>query len=312
MRQSTNPEVVAAWATVPEVAEAQQRHEAARKLLRDFPRRSGPAEALGAVRDAAIATFNESGKWPTSFARDAAKAHGEALVYEAELVALRLLQEQTKNSAEGLRDVLSVDVLTHLDGRLKEILDAAKGAAQTLGGVTTPEQAIDAGGDVLDAWRTLTALLREFRDVRNGQWEVLNAVNLDDQRARIRRWRAEGHGEIRSGLSDVPAPIRDVMCSGAYTIEYLAWLAQNGAAYVPTSYIDLEDEATAGDLVDAFAGAEGPVDYSPVVLPPLTPKPAETYAHSSTPHLDHSQPAPARPKANATAPERERTTRDYF
>ncbi|MFD6027401.1 hypothetical protein [Streptomyces griseoluteus] len=259
-----------------------------------------------------MATFIGTGKWPSDFARTTAKAHAEALVWEAEANALYELERRTKESAESTRDALSVDVLAHLDGRLKEILDAAKGAAGTLGGVTTPEAAIDAGGDVLDAWRRLTALLREFRDVRNGQWDVLNAVNPDDDRARMRRWRADGHGEIRSGLDDVPAHIRDVMRSGAFTVEYLAWLAQSGAGYVPTSYEDLQDEATAGDLVDAFAGAEGPVDYSPVVLPPLAPKPAETYAHSRTPHLDRSQPAPAKPKANATAPDRERTTRDYF
>ncbi|MEV7200262.1 hypothetical protein [Streptomyces griseoluteus] len=312
MRATTNGELTKAWATVPDVAQAQQRHEAAVKLRRDFPRGRTPAQALADAQEAAMATFIGTGKWPSDFARTTAKAHAEALVWEAEANALYELERRTKESAEAVRDVRSVDVLEHLGERLKEILDAAKGAAETLGGVTSPGQAIDAGGDVLDAWRRLTALLREFRDVRDGQWEVLNAVNLDDQRARMRRWRAEGHGEIRSGLDDVPAPIRDVMRSGAYTVEYLAWLAQSGTGYVPTSYEDLQDEATAGDLVDAFAGAEGPVDYSPMVRPPLTPKPAETYAHSSTPHLDHSQPAPARPKANATAPDRERTTTDYF
>ncbi len=275
MRASTNPELTAAWATVPEVAKAQERHTAAVKLRRDFPRKSTPAEALAGVQNAAIATFTETGKWPTTFARDAAKAYADALVWEAEALALRRLEEQTKANAEGLRDALSVDVLTHLGNRLGEILDAARTAGATLGDVTTAEQAIEAGGDVQDAWRRMTALLRDYGNVRGAQWDVLRAVNFSDEQARMRAWMADGHGEVRGiRIDDVPPHVADVMRSRAYTVEYLAWIAQSGAGYVPTSFADLEDEATAGDLIDVMAGADGPVfDMSPRVTP--IPVPAQ-------------------------------------
>ncbi|MGZ3097911.1 hypothetical protein [Streptomyces sp. H72] len=313
MRATTNPELVAAWATVPDVAEAQERHEAARKLRREFPRGLTPADALADVQAQAVATFSDTGRWPSTFAKDAAKAHAEALAWEAEFVALRGLEESTKAAAEHLRDSLSVDVLEHLDGRLTEILDAAKSAGGALDGVTTAEQAIEAGADALDAWRRLTSLVSDYRNVRAAQWDVLRAVTLSDEQSRMRVWRSQGHGEIKGvRLTDVPSHIIDVMASGAYNVESLVWIAQSGAGYVPTSYGDLEAEVMASTEPIAYDD-HGPVrDLSPIELPPLKPRPAQTYAHSSTPHLDASQPTPARPKANATVPNSEPTTADYF
>jgi hypothetical protein len=312
MRSTTNPELTAAWATVPEVAKAQERHEAAVKLRRDFPRGKTSAEALADVRAEAVATFADTGKWPSTFGRDAAKAHADALVWEAEFLALRNLEDVTKAAAEDLRDSLSVDVLEHLDSRLTEILDAAKSAGETLGDVMTAEQAIEAGGDVLDAWRLLTSLLKDYRNVRDAQWDVLRAVSGEEARMRMRQWRDAGHGETRDvRVDDIPSHIRGVMRSHAYTIEYLVWLARSGSAFVPTSYDDLEFSVTAS-LEPVAYDDQGPIDLSPRVLPSLNPRPAHTYTHSRTPHLDATQPAPERPKANATHSDREASTLDYF
>ncbi|MET9748966.1 hypothetical protein ABZZ92_25110 [Streptomyces ardesiacus] len=312
MRATTNPELVAAWATVPDVAKAQERHEAARKLRREFPRGKTPAEAVAAVQADAVARFADTGKWPTTFAKDAAKAHADALAWEAEAEALWSLERSTEAAAEHLRDSLSADVLAHLDGRLTEILDAAKSAAETLGDVTTAEQAIEAGADVQDAWRRLTGLVKEYRNVREAQWDVLRSVSGEDQRARIRGWRMQGHGEIKEvRMADVPARIVDAMASGAHDVETLVWIAQSGAGYVPESYDDLEFHVTTATEPVAYDD-HGPIDISPRVLPPLKPRPARVYPHSSTPHLDAAQPTPERPTANASALDREPTTTDYF
>ncbi|MFF5760757.1 hypothetical protein ACFY7A_35630 [Streptomyces longwoodensis] len=316
MRNTSNPELAAAWATVPDVAEAQKRHEAAVRLRRDFPPGVTPVEALAGVQGAAAATFMSTGEWPADFAKQAAKAHADAVVWEAEVVALRQLETSTKADAEFLRDVLSADVLEHLAGRLGEILDAAKDAGEALGSVTTPEQAIEAGGEVLDAWRRLTGLLSDFRNVRAAQWDVLRSVTGDDERARIRTWNAEGHGEIKGvPMADVPSHIVDVMRSGAYTIEYLVWLAQSGAAYVPTSYEDLATtvEATTEPVVYDDHGPVRPVrDISPTVTPIRQPRPAEVYAHSTAPLIDKSKQRGPKPTPNASHPDRERSTTDYF
>ncbi|MGW5617530.1 hypothetical protein [Streptomyces sp. NPDC003877] len=276
MRATTNPELTAAWATVPEVAKAQERHEAAVKLRRDFPRGKTPAEALADVHNSAIATFTETGKWPSTFAKDAAKAHADAVAWEAEALALRRLEDVTKAAAEDLRDSLSVDVLAHLDGRLAEILDAAKAAGEILGDVTTAEQAIEAGGDVLDAWRRLTSLLKNYRNVRDAQWDVLRAVTGMDERSRLVQWRDAGHGEVKDArVDDIPSHIRSVMQSRVYTVEYLVWLARSGSAFVPTSYDDLEFAVSSSTEPVAYDD-QGPIDLSPRVLP------ERTYAQPNT------------------------------
>ncbi|WP_086772403.1 hypothetical protein, partial [Streptomyces bobili] len=274
MRASTNIELTKAWATVPEVAEAQKRYEAAVKLSRDFPRGKSPAEALADVQNDAVATFTATGKWPADYAKRAAKAHADALVWESEAVALRHLEQRTKADAEDLRDSLSSDVLAHLDGRLREILDAAKDAGEALSDVTTAEAAIEAGGEVLDAWRRLTGLLKDLRNVRDAQWDVLRAVTGDDERARLRLWLSAGHGEVRDvRVADIPGHIRSVMQSRAYDVEYLVWLARSGAAFVPASFDDLEFAVTASTEPVSYDD-RGPVrDYSPAVTPEPAPQP---------------------------------------
>ncbi|MEU0813069.1 hypothetical protein [Streptomyces mirabilis] len=313
MRTSTNPELTAAWATVPDVATAQERYDEAVRLRRDFPQGASPAVALVGVQDAAIATLTATGKWPADFAKDAAKAHAEAVVWEAEVVALRRAEETLKYAAEDTRDTMAPDVLAHLNGRLGEILTATKGASAALGGVTTAESAIDAGGDALDAWRRLTGLLSDLRNVRAAQWDVLRSVSHDDERARLRMWMAQGHGEVRGvRLDDVPEHVRGAMRSQSYSIAQLVWLAHSGAAYVPTSFEDLEANVMAATEPLTYDD-RGPLrDMSPRVTPEPTYVPSKVPPQSKTPNLDKSNPRPAPPKTNAVMRDREATTLEHF
>ncbi|WP_394435757.1 hypothetical protein [Streptomyces sp. SGAir0957] len=284
MRNSTNPELRGAWATVPEVAEAQERYEAAVKLRRDFPRGMNPGEALAGVQRAAIDAFQGSGKWSSSFAKDAAKAHADAVVWEAEAVALNILEQRAKETAESTRDLFAVDVLEYLHGRLTKVLADAKSASETLGDVTTAEEALEAGADVQGAWRRLKALLQDYGNIKSAQWDVLGAVAGMDRRAQLGQWQRAGFGELRDmRADDIPEHVRDVMRSGAYTLEYLAFVAKSGAGYVPTSYEDVQTEAE--PLVDVMAGADDVVDISPTVLPPLTYQPSTNPEHATAPQL---------------------------
>ncbi|WP_217164254.1 hypothetical protein [Streptomyces sp. AC512_CC834] len=298
---------------MPDVAKAQERHEAAVRLRREFRPGKSPADAVAGVQRDAQAEFLESGKWPADFTRRVGKAHTEAVAWEAEALALRGLEDSTKATAEHLRESLSADVLEHLDGRLTEILDTAKSAGDALGGVTSAEQAIEAGADALDAWRSLTSLVSDYSNVRAAQWDVLRAVTLSDEQSRMRTWRAQGHGEIKGVRVDaIPAFVVDGIRSGAYDVEFLVWVAQSDAGYVPTSYDDLEAEVAASTDPVSYDDHGPLIDLSPRVMPERQPRPAQVYTHSSTPHLDASQPAPAKPKANASAPDREPSTTDYF
>ncbi|WP_371672784.1 hypothetical protein OG985_37205 [Streptomyces sp. NBC_00289] len=288
MRASTNPELTAAWATVPSVATAQERYEAAVKLRRDFPRGDTPEAALTRVQDEAITAFTATGEWPRDFARKASKAHADAVVWQAEAIALRRAEDMLKYAAEDVRDITAPDVLEHLGSRLTEILGAAKDASSALGDVRTADEAIDAGADALDAWKRLTSLLSEFRNVRAAQADVLRSVSGPDEQARMRVWAAQGHGEVRGvRLDDVPAHILDVMRTRAYSIEYLAWLAQSGAGYVPASFDDLAADVEASTEPISYTDAGRPANYSPRVTPiPEAPAPALTGAER-TPELSY-------------------------
>ncbi|MFF0837481.1 hypothetical protein ACFYWF_31600 [Streptomyces sp. NPDC003344] len=288
MRQTTNAELTKAWQTVPEVAKAQERHEAARKLLREFPRQSTPAEALAAVQDDAIATLRHTGKWPNDFAKRAATAHADALVWEAEVVALRRAEAELQYEAESTRDDMAPDVLAHLGRRLAEILTAAKDASTALGGVTTAEGAIDAGGDALDAWRRLTGLVADLRNVRAAAWNVLRSVSGTDERALLNKWAAQGHGEVRGvRLDDVPAHVRAAVRDQSYSIEHLVWLAHSDAAYVPTSFADLEADVMAAEEPVSYDD-HGPMrayDMNPRITPIPVPAPPNT-SRDPRPFLD--------------------------
>ncbi|MET7744210.1 hypothetical protein [Streptomyces sp. NPDC005385] len=291
------------------MATAQKRAEGAAKLRRDFPRGLTPEAAIAAVQDAAIATFRDTGKWPATFAKDAAKAHAEAVVWEAEIVALRSAEDRLKFEAEDIRDTVAPDVLAHLGGRLDEILTAAKSASAALGDVTTAEGAIDAGGDALDAWRRLTGLVSDLRNVRAAQWAVLRSVSFDDDRARMRTWIDEGHGEVRGiRLDDVPEHVKAAVRNQSYSIAQLVWLAHSGAAYVPTSVDDLASHVAASVEPLSYTDSGRVADISPIVTPLPAPTPAQIYPHSTTPNLDKSKPRPAPPKPTAVVSDREAVT----
>lgn len=91
-----------------------------------------------------------------------------------------------------------------------------------------------------------------------------------DERRNLRNWRSQGYGEVHGSAVDEGR-------TGHYTEAYLLSLASNDNAFVPTSFEDLRDDVNAGDLVDAFAGADGPIlDYSPrerVIPEPPAPQP---------------------------------------
>ncbi|MEY2241594.1 hypothetical protein AB8A21_01310 [Streptomyces sp. BF23-18] len=309
MRTSTNPELTAAWATVPDVATAQERYTEAVRLRHSFPSGATPAAALASVQDEAIATLTATGKWPADFAKRAAKAHAEALVWEAEATALRRAEDMLKFAAEDARDSMAPDVLAYLGGRLDEILTSAKDASAALGDVTTADEAIDAGGDALDAWRRLTGLVADLRNVRAAQWDVLRSVSYSDEQARMRNWMAEGHGEVRGvRLDDVPEHVKGAVRNQSYGPAQLVWLAHSGAAYVPTSFDDLEAHVMAATEPISHNDSGPLYDYSPRVTPEPAPTPSRVYAHSNMPLIDKSKERGVKPKPNAVISDRDEAT----
>ncbi|MFI9562411.1 hypothetical protein [Streptomyces rishiriensis] len=304
----TNPELTAALATVPEIARTEALLAGAKKRLREHPRGSSPDAARDEVINGAVTAFQADGKWPTNIARDAAKAYAEASAWEAERTARQRAVDSTELLAYDTRQDYSADALAFLGTRLDDVLRDARKAAEVLGDVRSAGDAIKAGGDVVAAWGTLQSLTTDLATIRAAQWELLlprlrpgDVVgSFDEERRKVRAWRSDGYGEVRGRLDDVPGFALDAMRRQQYTEPYLLWLASVGTAHVPTSVEDLEAHVTAAQEPVQYDDRGPLVDYTPHEAPMPAPVPSQVYAHSSAAHLDHSQPAPARPKANAT------------
>ncbi|WP_186784334.1 hypothetical protein [Streptomyces sp. CBG33] len=257
MRDTTNPELTAAWATVPEVAEAQARHEELAKLRKDQPARLGADAARAAVESEAWETFRDTGKWPSDVGKRAAKAWIDGLEHEAASRALYSAEQRAQYEAEGLRDARSDDVLAHLGRRLAETLTDAAEHGEALNGVSDAEGAIQAGGAVLDAWRALTALVPVYGRLRAAQWDVLHAVSGSDDSAKLSKWRREGYGHLRGvNPEDITFDALSAFQADAYTVPVLVWVANHGDAYMPEGFGDVEDDVlttTADEVSDGPA-----------------------------------------------------------
>ncbi|NEB32751.1 hypothetical protein G3I62_27275 [Streptomyces sp. SID14446] len=289
--------------------------EDAERRLRDHPKGDVPDVARTKVINDAVEAFQAHGSWPSDLGKRAAKAYATGLEWESELLARELAVTSAELLAYDTRQAFSGDALGHLGTRLDAVLSDAREAGESLDGARTAGAAIKAGGAVVEAWGRLQGLVDDLTNVRSAQWELLlprlrpgdTVANFDAERGTLRGWRSDGFGEVRGSLDDVPAFVREATRSGRYSETVLLWLASAGTAKVPTSFEDLQDDATAGSLPDAFAGADW-VDYSPRVTQIPEPRPAQTYAHSSTPALDDTKPRPAPPKPNAVVSDREAVT----
>ncbi|MFE9811353.1 hypothetical protein [Streptomyces sp. NPDC005548] len=310
-----NPELSAALAVVPEIARTEALLRDATKRRREHAAGVVPDVARTKVINDAVEAFQADGSWPSDLGKRAAKAHTTALEWESERLARDLAVTSTELLAYDTRQAFSADALEHLGTRLDAILSDAREAAEILGGVRTADGAIKAGAGVVEAWGRLQGLVDDLTKVRSAQWELLlprlrpgdPAGGYDESRRALRGWKTDGFGEVSGSLDNVPESVREATRSGWYSETVLLWLASAGTAKVPTTFEELQDDATAADLPDAFSGADW-TDYSPIVTPIPAPTPAQIYPHSSTPNLDKSKPRPAPPKPTAVVSDREAVT----
>lgn len=307
---TTNTELEAAHAKVPEIARTTSLVEEARRRLRDHPMGTAPDVARNAVINEAVSKFQADGSWPADLGKRCARAFTSALEWESERWARERAKESTEVLAYDVRQTLSADALAHLGTRLDEVLSAALTAAETLGDVRSADEAIKVKNGAVEAWERLQELTVDLTNIRAAQWALLNpgmrprsiAGDGDtDERRNLRKWRSQGYGEVRGRIDDVPARIREAARTGRYDEADLLWLASAEGAYVPTSYADLQDDVNVADLIDVTAGSDGSfVDYTPRVTPEPQPTPSKVYAHSNMPLIDKSQQRAPKPQPNAT------------
>lgn len=292
MRDTQNIELQNAWDTVPEVKEGEARYAAAQRRLRGNITGLAPDEARAAVVEESVTQFMATGSWPKDVGARAADAYVAALASDAETRALKRAVVLSRAAKEDIRNICADSALAFLGKRLAETLDAARTARDALDGVTSDTEAIETGGEPLEAWRRLMALRKDLENIRTAQFAILRSVALDGPT--VARLERAGHGQV-SGL-----PVDEVPFHGTYDIEYLLWLAAQPTAYVPASLGDLEADVEANQPGPAVWNDQGPMrDYTPTATPIQTPAPAAVYPHSRAPQLDNSGPQ-GRVTANAT------------
>jgi hypothetical protein len=260
----SNPELVAALATVPEIERTENLLDEAKARLRDHPHGSVPDVARNDVINAVVVGFQADGSWPSDVGKRASKAYMTALEWEAERTARKHAVESTELLAYDTRQAYAGDALDHLGARLAEVLSDAREAAEALGDVRSAGAAIKAGEAATAAWGRLQILVTDLANIRAAQWALLDpgprprSIAGDDdtdERRQLREWRRQGYGEVQGARAD-----------GARTEEYLLWLAHVGTAYVPTSFADLEADVVAATEPTAYDDStERVVDYSPRV-----------------------------------------------
>ncbi|MEU8678168.1 hypothetical protein [Streptomyces sp. NPDC048560] len=313
MRNTTNPEEIAALEAVPDIERTRKLYDSAKNRLARHKAGESPEQARNRAVDEAVDGFTASGTWPRDVGKTAAKAYLEALEDEAERLALTRAVDVTEDQAHSTREVLSEDALAFLGTRLANILSAARTAAEVLGDAQSADDAIKAGRDAVGAWSTLSALVDEYSNVRRAQWSFLTpqrsrldlAGTANPLRAKVRQWQRDGHGHVMGFDPDnVPADVLTAMQSGRYSVAYLRWIASIGTAYIPGSRDQLETEVeSTNGRNEVFHDDRGPIQHNPYAwheVPIRDFGPAEVYPHSTAPQLDYSAPPSPKPKFNAT------------
>ncbi|MGW2304799.1 hypothetical protein [Streptomyces sp. NPDC001809] len=305
---TTNPELEAALATVPEIKRTADLHESAKRRLSRHRDGEEPTQARDRVVDEAVQSFAATGRWPSDVAERAAAALAEAAMWEAERIALRRAVDYTELLAIDAYEMNSEIALAHLARRLSDVLSDALAASEKLGGARSAEEAIRIGGDAVEAWGQLQACVSDVGNIRAAQWDAImpplsrNVLpGSSETRTRLTRWRNAGHGEVRGvRFDDMPEGVKDAIRSRSHTVASVLWVAESGAAYVPDGADELSDEVEAATPAPVFFDDHGPVTLRVIETPIPTPKAPDVYPHSTTPQLDFSGPTPKNPKPTAT------------
>ncbi|MGW0312342.1 hypothetical protein [Streptomyces flavidovirens] len=278
----SNPIYDAAWAAVPDVAHAERQLRKVEQLQRAQGEVLSPDMARRKVFDEALAAVTAGEEFPEDIGKAGANAYRDALEAESQYLGLQSAANSLRNQLRFLRETQAEGALEALGANLTEFLAEVRKHVPGLNGVRSAEEAIQAGGKAPEAWKTLTDMVGRLRAIREAQFMTLRPLG-DGQR--LQQLRDAGHFEV-AGLdrSDVPADILKAMTSGHYDVPYIVYLASAPAAWVPSSFEELEEEA----VMPEYGVPDGPVrDLNPAVtLIPEPPAPKPTGAERA-PVLQH-------------------------
>ncbi|CAK7279916.1 hypothetical protein [Streptomyces misionensis] len=266
-----NKHLEAAQNAVPEITDYERRKTLVETKLSELPSTGSPDDAASAVAAEAVSTYLDTGEWPADAEERARAAYIDAVAADAitrELVGLRA---QFIQGHELKRIVLahSSEILAHLDGQLRDVLEAVRKELDALGDVRTAEEAINAPKAALEAYKRVVALVPELTGIREAASTVMyRTVDVTGPHSPLAHAQRDGWGHVRGAA--VPDAHVDDVAAGRFTLDHLVWLAQQPDAYVPTDaseFIDARQAHRAALTEDGTTPREeDPYGDAPLVI----------------------------------------------
>ncbi|GJF29156.1 hypothetical protein KNE206_18560 [Kitasatospora sp. NE20-6] len=268
-----NPEMEAAWNAVPEFAAlTDRRTELSKKADALRAQGTDPERARSAVIAEIAAAVADGSALPADAGKRAAKAYLTALEASAEWRILSEAHVAVESRLRALRETDGADAaLSALNVRLSEVLAESRGVLERLGGISTAENAIDAGKG--EEFGRLRVLLRAVADIRSAQSMTTGRVRdgIGGPGGLARKVAAHARNLTEA---DVPADVvRVIQGADPVGVTYLRWIAGVAEPWVPT----VSELFDAVETEKALALGEGmPDDIGPhiVITSDPTPVPA--------------------------------------
>lgn len=257
---STNIELDAVWAAIPQREALQKRLADVKEKRAAMAPAPDPEEARQAVIAEAAQTVADGKTLPRGVGKKAATAYLDALALSAERQVLADAERTLTGLLADIKETHREDALAALGTRLEDVLSTAREIVARSGRLITADIAVDAGGTAVEDFRELRRLVRRLDDVRDAQRSILMPTDKSSYDPAMSEAIGRGHDEVRNLVAD-PAPehLEKVLSHTVpRTVEFLIWLAESGRAWVPES-----EAALLAERMPADVGAEDrPVTYT--------------------------------------------------
>ncbi|MFK0288536.1 hypothetical protein ACIQVL_49895 [Streptomyces sp. NPDC090499] len=230
-----NKHLEAAQSAVPEIADYERRKALVEAKLSELPSADDPQEAASAVVAEALITYLDTGTWPADVDERARTAYVDAIAAAEIRGQLTYMRTEFRNGHElkGIVERRAPEILEHLDGQLRDVLEAVRRDLGALADVRTADDAINAPKASMEAYKRIVARVPELLSIREAQWTTLSdTVDVTGPHSPLRHAKRDGWGHVRGAA--LPADHAAEAVAGRFTLDHLVWLAQQPDAYVPT------------------------------------------------------------------------------
>lgn len=167
-----NPELEAAWQIGPHL----ENIRAARAHVSEYRQGREEPAGVGAVSSAVVEALLAGEPVPKDLPERIRAAIEAEEIYQRETAVLLNVVRSVEHSEDRVRARAAHAGLGRLHDRVVEIVEGAAATAGVLGDVASADAALEAGAEATEAWRELTQLAGQYRQVRDAQRVLVNAT----------------------------------------------------------------------------------------------------------------------------------------